>query len=87
MKDVREQMAEFSKSIIEELRGRLASAPRFHRERSHSEEAIANCRPPSQPHTPRFQWDAQGRPICSKCGEVGHISRFCHPRRASQGDF
>lgn len=45
---------------------------------------VTNSRPrPQEPQPgerrgrPRFQWDAQGRPICTQCQLSGHIARFC----------
>lgn len=45
---------------------------------------ITHSRPrPQEPRTgerrgrPKFQWDDQGRPICTQCQLSGHIARFC----------
>lgn len=86
-RDIREQMSELSKSVVEELRReRLHSLP-SPRERAYSD----GNRPPERHFTrstgPRFQWDEQGRPICNGCGEAGHYVRQCSSRRASQGGF
>ena len=32
----------------------------------------------------RFMWDADGQPICHRCGQVGHIGRQCRGRSESQ---
>lgn len=66
LKDVREQMAELLKTIMEELLSRSSVASRLRREWSHSEGAATDCRPPTQPAASWFQWDAQAHPICSK---------------------
>lgn len=89
LKEVKEQMVEFSKTIRDELLNRPAPVARLSRERSYSEGPANDHRPHTRTanSSTRFQWDAQGRPICTKCGEAGHIGRYCHPRRASQGDF
>lgn len=87
MKDVREEMAEFSKSILGELRrGRPEPLP-LPRERSYSDGGRDPGRRTSRPFSSRFQWDEQGRPICNTCGESGHYSRQCGSRRNSQGGF
>lgn len=87
MKDVQEQIAAMSKAILEELRANRPTIPRPPRERSQSEGTWEGRWPSNRPARPKFQWDDQGRPICNKCGEAGHVSRQCPPRRASQGDF
>lgn len=87
MKDVQEQITAMSKAILEELRASRPTAPRPPRERSQSEGAWEGRWASNRSTRPKFQWDDQGRPICNKCGEAGHVSRQCPPRRASQGDF
>lgn len=32
----------------------------------------------------RFNWDAEGKPICHRCGLAGHIGRYCRSRSESQ---
>lgn len=93
MKEVKEQMAELSKTFLEELRRGQSSHqpgnPPLPRERSYSDGSREPPRRPGRATGPRFQWDDQGRPVCNSCGESGHISRQCGPgpRRGSQGDF
>ncbi|XP_024117087.1 uncharacterized protein LOC112138709 [Oryzias melastigma] len=48
--------------------------------------------PPRNPSTvhPRAsgnQWDAQGRPICRRCGLAGHMQRRCPQRSNTHQDF
>lgn len=87
MKNVQEQMAELSQMLLAELRrGRLGEA-HLPRERSYSEGSRAMRRRPGRSNPAKFQWDDQGRPICNNCGESGHMSRQCGPRRGSQGVF
>lgn len=39
----------------------------------------------AQSHSqPSFNWDEQGRPICHRCGQAGHIGRHCRSRSVSQ---
>jgi hypothetical protein len=84
LEDVKGQMAELSKSLLDELRrGRSGGMP-MARERSYSD---GGREPGRRPVGPRFQWDDQGRPICNSCGEPGHVSRQCSSRRGSQGGF
>lgn len=89
LKDVREQMTELSKTLLEELRlgtsrQEVRPAPR---DRVYSDGGRDPGRRPSRPTRPRFEWDEQGRPICNRCGEPGHYSRQCGPRRGSEGGF
>lgn len=87
MKDVREQMTELSRTLLEELRRERPHPPTLPREHSYSDGSREPGRRPARPTGPRFQWDEQGRPICNSCGESGHISHHCGPRRGSQGGF
>lgn len=89
MKDVREQMKELSKTLLEELRQGAPSQEVRHapRERAYSDGGRDSGRRLSRPARPRFEWDEQGRPICNRCGEAGHYSRQCGPRRGSMGGF
>lgn len=83
LEDVKGQMVELSKTLLEELRkGQLSS-----RDRSYSEGSREPGRRPGRPANSKFQWDDQGRPICNSCGESGHYSRQCGSRRSSQGGF
>lgn len=85
MKDVKQQMAELSKTLLEELRRSRPISPPPVRGRSASEGARE--RRGARPTSSRFQWDEEGRPICNRCGVAGHVSRYCDVRRASQQDF
>lgn len=87
MKDVKEQMAELSKTLLDELRRGRSSGMPPPRERSYSDGSREMGHRPGRPNHAKFQWDYQGRPICNSCGESGHMSRQCGPRRGSQGDF
>ncbi|XP_073727083.1 uncharacterized protein [Misgurnus anguillicaudatus] len=89
LKDVREQMSELSKTLLGELRqSRAREEPRpAPRERVYSERSREPPGRPNRLNRPRFEWDDQGRPICNRCGEPGHYSRQCGPRRASEGGF
>ncbi len=87
MKDVREQMTELSKTLLEEFRWERPNPLPLPRERSYSDGSQNPGRRPFRPAGPRFQWDEQGRPICNGCGEPGHYRRQCGSRRGSQGGF
>ncbi len=87
MKDVREQMNELSKTLLEEFRRERPNPLPLPRERSYSDGSQNPGRRPFRPAGPRFQWDEQGRPICNGCGEPGHYRRQCGSRRGSQGGF
>lgn len=56
MKDVEEQMAELSKTLLDELRRSRPSGPPFPRERSYSEGAREQERRSGRPPGSRFQW-------------------------------
>lgn len=91
LKEVREQMTVMTKTLLEELKNEQAPPFRAsHRERAYSDGAWRRpSRLPPRSQTPpphaRYQWDAQGKPICNQCGESGHISRHCPPKDGQQG--
>lgn len=82
MREVQEQMSRLSKTLLDELRGNQ-HPPREDRR----PEGGWRGRRTSLPPTNGFKWDPQGRPICNRCGEVGHISRKCPVLDAPQRDF
>lgn len=87
LEDVKGQVAEMSKSLLDELRrGRPGGMPMVW-ERSYSDGGQEPGRRPLRPDSARFQWDDQGRPICNSCQEPGHVSRQCSSHRGSQGFF
>lgn len=89
LKDVREQMAELTKTLVDELRSG-ATRPEVRpisRDRVYSDGNRDAGRRPNRPNRPQFEWDEQGRPICNRCGQPGHYSRQCGPRRGSEGGF
>ncbi|XDV39819.1 hypothetical protein PO909_009005 [Leuciscus waleckii] len=83
-RDVREQMSDLSKSVMEELRRERLQLSSLPRERAYSDGNRPPDRRPSRPSGSRFQWDEHGRPICNCCGEPGHYFRQCPARRASR---
>lgn len=87
MKDVREQMTELSKTLLEEFRRERSNPLPLPRERSYSDGGRNPGRRPFQSAGPRFQWDEQGHLICNDCGEPGHYSRQCGSRHGSQRGF
>lgn len=86
-RDVREQMAELSKTFLEEFRREHHRPPPPVRERAYSDGGQFSEQRPSRSSGLRFQWDEQGRPICNGCGVPGHYARQCTARRGSQGGF
>lgn len=89
MKDVKEQMAALSQTLLQELRGGWNAGQSVPRERSYSDSGREPRGRPGQSSSYRFEWDDQGRPICNRCREPGHISRHCSrgARRGSHEGF
>lgn len=79
--DLWEQVELLGKTLIEELRGprQIPDAPSTLRGRRQYRQAPREAL--------GHRWDEQGRPICSDCGEVGHVQRFCPSRSSRQRDF
>lgn len=86
MTEVREQMEELSKKLLGELRRARPTSPPL-QERAYSDGGRGPQRHQNRPSGSRLQWDEQGRPICIRCGNAGHVSRQCGARRASQEGF
>lgn len=93
--EITEQVTLLSKSIVEELRGRLQavpaatptdapSLPPWRPQPNNPQRQRLGSAPPGQSY---YQWDGQGRAICRGCGETGHIQRFCPRRRPTQPGF
>lgn len=93
LKEVEEQVAKMTKTILEELRatGRQEAPPRREdfqgRRRAFSDSTRANPRLNAPRPGPRLQWDSEGKPVCLYCGEVGHIGRNCPSKQPTHQDF
>lgn len=75
LEDVKTQMKGLAQELVREIRGStqpavatLPPAPQFRR----------------RPRQSNASWDAQGRPICRRCKQAGHIARFCQTSMSSQ---
>lgn len=88
MKDVKEQVTELSKTLLDELRrGRPSGSP-FSRERSYSEGAPEQERRSARPPLVQGSSGMTGGGLFAIADTLaGHISRQCGPRRASQEGF
>lgn len=84
-KEIMEQMKALSANLMEKVRMQLSTrevllAPNTPRPMDHH---AASARAPQVRQrragttAPVYQWDIQGRPICRKCGAVGHVQRQC----------
>lgn len=97
--ELTEQVNLLSKSIVEELQGRLKIPTTYQNATPPPSEGAQQSWRPLQsgprrqrlgsapPGQPSYQWDSQGRAICRDCGEAGHIQRFCPRRRSAQSGF
>lgn len=89
-KEVKEQLSETARMIVNELRAEMNSAPcppvSISRPRAYSDNTgrtRQRFRAPS--NNQEFKWDTHGRPICNQCEEPGHIRRHCPHRETPQG--
>lgn len=92
-KEIMEQVKALSANLLGELRTQssfrgISPAPRAPRMSSHGTEQAPQGRG-HRPSTsaPAYQWDAQGRPVCLKCGVAGHVQRRCPQRPFPPQDF
>lgn len=89
-KEIIEQIKALSTNLMEEVRMQFSSrtpptpgAPRMPH-RTVTPQARGQQ---SSPAAPTYQWDAQGRPICLRCGVPGHVRRRCPQRSLQSQDF
>lgn len=85
--DLREQVVLLGKTIAEELRGQLQIQGGAAAADAPNRPAIRRRQNFAPKEARSHRWDEQGRPICSDCGGVGHIQRFCPRRSAGPQDF
>lgn len=94
MGEVKEQIKSLSTCLMEEIKTQLATATRELRpapgSRPLGSSTASTSAPPVRPRkatAPTYQWDAEGRPICRRCGEAGHVQRRCPHRPSVRRDF
>lgn len=94
--EIKNHMSTLSKGIVSELREELGLAARGMAGQNYEMQAHQGGRRPSlptalytsrEPVRPRsqrlHQYASDGRPICSKCSQPGHIQRYCQQRERS----
>ena len=89
-REMMDQMRVLSEELLKEVRAQLpareeaqAAGPPPDRYRAPTRGSRAQTRQMG----PAYQYDAEGRPICRRCGEAGHIQRRCGRRAAGAQDF
>lgn len=90
LKEVKEQLTETAKMLVNELRAEMNHAPcppvPTSRPRAYSDDPSGTRQRFRAPlNNPELKWDTHGRPICIQCKEPGHIRRHCPQREAPQG--
>ncbi|XP_041961809.1 uncharacterized protein LOC121720042 [Alosa sapidissima] len=94
VEELRAQVNDMKTSLLAELRTQRTApgpTPRQPDPASNNSSHPQGTRPRRRDRTP--QWDDQGRPICLRCGQAGHMQRNCvsqgsvdHRRVASSAD-
>lgn len=78
--DLKEQLKEMTQELWNERRV-IPNNPSYERRPMPRYPPYERRRTQSQS---RFMWDAEGQPICHRCGQSGHIGRQCRSRSESQ---
>lgn len=75
--EMQEQLSVLGRTLVEEIRQHLQPSKHYpHPDSDTFFRGQRRCSPPSN-HSPAFQWDEEGRPICKVCNQPGHIQRCC----------
>lgn len=72
LQEMRGQMDSFRQEMIQQFQPNTTELTRY----PHPSQPAPRRR--LQSHT-SHTWAADGKPICHRCGRVGHIARFCRP--------
>lgn len=79
--EIRDQLAVISKTLVDEVRRQLPLTGPVNISQGQG-ESPRGTDPDRRRRGLRsdrdFQWDRNGRPICSACGRPGHIQRYCN---------
>lgn len=84
VEELRAQVTELKTTLLTELRIQRAApvpAPRQMEPANVGNNSSGGSRPRRRPRAP--QWDDQGRPICLRCGQAGHMLRDCFSREST----
>ena len=77
--EMREQLSSLTETLVKEVRHHAgpAVAPTQRRGEPRGNVTGGQYIPFSNQRRTPFRWDEQGRPICSECGQSGHVQRNC----------
>lgn len=78
VEELRAQVTDLKTSLLSELRAQQGARRQPEAAGGGDQVGSRTRRRPRQP-----QWDDQGRPICLRCGEAGHMLRDCRPQEAA----
>lgn len=78
LEEVKGQMREFTQEVMKELKSPSPVTQSNHAQPNYvhfQPQNISSWRRRGQPSS--NMWDAEGRPICRRCQQSGHITRYC----------
>ncbi|KAL2102030.1 hypothetical protein ACEWY4_003791 [Coilia grayii] len=78
VEELRVQVTDLKTSLLSELWAQQCARRQPEAAGGGDQVGSRTRRRPRQP-----QWDDQGRPICLRCGEAGHMLRDCRPQEAA----
>lgn len=78
MEDVRLQMSGLTQELLREIKPLLQPTSRV------TQPPVQPARGRQRPSVYTNDWDEQGRPICRRCRQAGHIARFCRQSSPAQ---
>lgn len=86
------QLAAMQETLLKELKSQRETLPPLPTPAYEAVPATSSWAGPNRQRRPRRpergpQWDEQGRPICLRCGQAGHMQRNCTSARPSSQDF
>lgn len=78
LEEVKGQMREFTQEVMKEFKSVRPSVQPNHVPSNHAQlQPQENPSRQRRGQLPANMWDVEGRPICRRCQQPGHIARYC----------
>jgi len=88
LEEVKGQMRELTQEVMKELKSSSSVTQPNHAQPNHvrfQPQNVSSGRRRGQSSS--NMWDAEGRPICRRCQQSGHIERYCNESVLPNGDL